>query len=58
MTYNSNWYNNEAIDLHVDLNERQKVISKNTLYRRIDDEDIDGNDQSKIARLLYNNRIL
>lgn len=50
ITYNSNWYNNDANDFNRDVEERQKVISKNSLYRRIDDEEIDGNDQSKITR--------
>lgn len=48
ITYNSNWYNNDGVDLNGDVDERQKVISKNSLYRRIEDEEIDGNDQSKI----------
>lgn len=47
ITYNSNWYNNDADDLNGDVDERQKMISKNSLYRRIDEEEIYGNDQSK-----------
>lgn len=46
ITYNSNWYNDDAND--GDVEERRKTLSKNSLYRRIEDEDIDGNDQSKI----------
>ncbi len=52
ITYNSNWYNDDATvgsnDGDVDI-PHQKTLSKNSLYRRIEDEDIDGNDQSKIV---------
>lgn len=48
ISYNSHWYNNDSDDFNVDdVDERRKVISKNSLYRRIDDEEIEGNDQSK-----------
>lgn len=55
-SYNGNWYNDHANDWNGgDVNERQQTLSKNSLYRRIedDDEEIEGNDQSKIDLIKF-----
>lgn len=49
ITYNSKWYEDNADSSHEDNEDiMQKVLSKNSLYRRIEDEETEGNNESKI----------
>lgn len=50
IAYNSNWYDDDDAESRSgdDEDKRHKVLSKNSLYRRIEDEETEGNDESKI----------
>ncbi|KAG4073609.1 hypothetical protein HA402_000833 [Bradysia odoriphaga] len=46
IAYHGDWYSDDAeSQSEDDEDKRQKVLSKNSLYRRIDDEETDGNDE-------------